>query len=393
MKLSLRELLFQKYLLLNQLEQQLGQESKSKASSDYHAKKPPRPCGFTVHTVIGCRFACTYCYLPDMGISTTVPQIYGLNGEEITYALLRNKYFLPTRKGSLIAIGSVGEPFVDTQGAQRTIEYVSSFERYLGNPIQFSTKAIVPEEVINWLSKRKIPINPLITIVTLKHAKVLEPQAPDPYDRLDTMKKMRKHGLHPMLFLRPIIPGTTTEELEDIIKEAKNHGAEGVVIGSLRVTPLILTRLEKFGVNTREIKDRIRDKSLQPGKQVSVPMREYKEQAIQISRQNGLIPFLSACCASNYVAYLYSGERVPCPGLDYIKGDFCTVCPVNCPALKTEVDEGEVKEYVEKFLNTKNLKIEVEDKYIFIYGVKDRLKDHQRYLLETGFRRRVVFRR
>jgi DNA repair photolyase len=391
MRLSLKELLFQKHLLLSNVEQQLSQESRSKAASDYHARKPPRPCGFTIHAVIGCRFACTYCYLPDMGISTTVPQAYGLTGEEVTYALLRNRYFLPTRRGSPIAIGSLGEPFVDGQGAQKTMEYISSFEKYLGNPLQFSTKAVLNEETVDWLSKRKTPVNPLITIVTLKHAEILEPNAPDPYSRLEVVKNMRKRGMHPMLFLRPIIPGVTTDELEEILKEAR--AAEGVVIGGLRITPLILSRLERYGVNTREIRERIKHAPLKKGLQISVPLRDYKEQAVRISRQHGITPFLSACCASNYVAYMYSGERVPCPGLDYIDGEFCTNCPVNCPSIKAEVDEAEVKEYVEKFLNVKGVAVEVDDKHIHVHGAKDRLKDYQRYLLETGFRRKIIISR
>jgi acid stress-induced BolA-like protein IbaG/YrbA len=57
------------------------------------------------------------------------------------------------------------------------------------------------------------------------------------------------------------------------------------------------------------------------------------------------------------------------------------------------VDEAEVKEYVEKFLNVKGVAVEVDDKHIHVYGAKDRLKDYQRYLLETGFRRKIIISR
>jgi len=95
-------------------------------------------------------------------------------------------------------------------------------------------------------------------------AGVLEPNAPPPSERLDFIRELRNAGLKPMLFLRPLIPGIVDKEIDDILDEAKSAGAVGVVAGALRVSPLILSRMEKAGINLAEIKRRIKRREVSP---------------------------------------------------------------------------------------------------------------------------------
>lgn len=389
LELSLKDLLYKKTLIMKQLEGKFSPENILKIKGDYHTRKPPRPCGLTVHSVVGCKYNCTYCYLPDMGVSPTTYLPYGLNGDEMTYALLSNPAFLPGRLGTLIAIGSLGEPFADNAAFLKTLEYLHSFSRYLGNPTQFSTKSVLSETQVKALASVKLPISPLVTLVTLTYTKQLEPNAPSPYERLKTIKLMRRHGLHPILFLRPIIPGVNTNEFDEILTEAKRHGAVGVVFGGLRVTPLILERLEKTGINTTTIRERIRG-TLRKNVQTHLELSDFKKQGIQIAREKGLIPFLSACCANNYTAMLYDGLRAPCPGLDYIDGRFCTLCPVQCPSIKTKVDVDEVREMLGKITLTRVYEVSVDEKFIRARLGKKNLSAKERALLEVGYRRKVV---
>jgi len=392
LKLSLRDLYYRKILLTRELENKLPLDAALKVGGDYHARKPPRPCGATVHSVVGCAYRCTYCYLPDMGVSNSVYNTYALSGEEMTYALLSNPSFLPGRLGTLIAIGSLGEPFVDDSAFHRTLEHLQAFSRYLGNPTQFSTKSALKETQVRALAAVKLPLSPLVTLVTLTKSERLEPGAPSPEARLETIKMMRKNGLHPVVFLRPLIPGVNSEEVDDILAASKAHGAVGVVIGGFRVTPLILDRLEKAGFDTSEIRRRVKAE-LKQGKQLPVELHDVKREALAIAREKGLVPFLSACCANNYTAMLHDGLRAPCPGLDYIDGRFCTLCPVNCPSIQTFVDESEVKEFVEKLTSVKVLELRLDEKFIYLrLAGKKRISPHVRAVLEVGYRRKVVMR-
>jgi len=278
----------QKIILLNNIAKMLSKESIDKALRDHHSWRKPRPCGFTIHTGIGCSLGCRYCYIYDMGFSQTIEK-YPLSGYELVYALLKNPYFIPGKYGSLIAIGSVTEPFhhktVDT-----TLEYMQFITKYLGNPIQFSTKMYINEEIVKQLGSINTNLSPLITIITLKNHNKLEPNAPPPNLRFKTIENLSKHGFKPFLFLRPLIPGIPLEEYYEIIDRSIEHGAVGVVAGSLRITERILDKLRVCGVDVNEVIERA-PRLPRGGEQVSIDMSDVKDMVARYAISKGVLFF------------------------------------------------------------------------------------------------------
>jgi len=345
-RVSFRELERAKVLARSRLESSLSHESVLRARSDFHARRSPRPCGLTVHPGLGCSAQCAYCYVEDMGFDFGAIRPYALTGSELAYALLSNPHFFPTLSGTYLAFGSVTEPLHPVV-LDRTMSYLSSVSGWLGNPCQLSTKFPVSERVAARIaSLRGSPINPLVTIVTLERSRLLEPRAPDPALRLESIRVMRRAGLKPMLFLRPIIPGVNDDELDDIVSAAKEAGAYGVVVGGLRVTRRILERLERLGLDTREIRRRLTSKPVGAA-QVPVATEDLKREAIEEAKRRGLVPFRSACCANTYNVLLQRGVRVPCAGLCFLT-DLCTSCPVNCRGMEVEVDEEDLRYAVKR---------------------------------------------
>jgi len=305
--------------LIEGLRRRVGKQGYLRALRDGHAKRRPRPCGLTVHSGIGCDALCKYCYIQDLGFEFTRVKPYHLTGDELVLALLLNRFFKPGREGTFLAFGSVTDP-LHQACIERTKEYLAAIERFLGNPCQFSTKRRAPADFIDFLRKLKVSVSPLITLVSLKMAEVLEPNAPPPSERLDFIRELRNAGLKPMLFLRPLIPGIVDKEIDDILDEAKSAGAVGVVAGALRVSPLILSRMKKAGINLAEIKRRIKRRE---GKFLLVDCSDLKKKTHKIAEEKGLIFFNSACCASAYTA------GVLCMGRCWEK-KICTKCPNKC---------------------------------------------------------------
>lgn len=394
LRLSLSELLYMKRIALEELSSKLSRESIIKARNDHHARRLPRPCGITVHVALGCTYRCTYCYVPDMGFSFREYRLYGLKGEELAYALLSNKAFLPGRLGTFIAIGSVGEPLGDDVLFSKTIEYLNSIGRHLGNPTQISTKAYLDQEKAKRLARVEMPLSILVTIVTLENHERLEPEAPEPWKRLQTIRRLRKAGAKPFLFLRPLIPGVNEHEVEEIIKEASRHGAYGVVVGGFRASPSILARLRGAGFEVSAIKERLRG-NLTKGRQTPVYTRDLKERALTYAREKGLVAFLSACCANNYAAFLSTGQRVPCAGLDYVDGKFCTRCPVLCEEIPVEIDVEEAARYLRRYTSTTDVRVVDDGFYLRLRGgdaerAYKRLRGWRRIIVETAYRHRVA---
>ncbi|RLI39151.1 radical SAM protein [Candidatus Bathyarchaeota archaeon] len=371
--------------LLSKLASLIGPEGVSNALSDPHSRRPPRPCGLTVHPGRGCPTACLYCYVGDvLGTGPSEPRPTPLSGLEMAYALAANPYFVPGRMGTFLAMGAICDPFHPSL-IGRTLEIMRSVASHLGNPLQFSTKMPIDASLAREIPRRS-PISPLVTLITLEKAEELEPNAPPPWERLEAMRELRKAGLKPMLFLRPIIPGLIERELEDLLSEAKSAGAVGVVVGSLRVSRRILARLARVGLDG-PIRERLK---APPGEGlVAVPCPDLKGEALHLASEKGLLGFKSACCANAFCA------QVPCADLCWLRG-FCTNCPNRCLEKLPEVAEEDIIQALKVAFGMKALSAHVGEFKIEIAlrrGARARkvLKVAKK-VLEVATRRAIVFK-
>lgn len=268
-----------------------------RAERDYHAKREPRACGLTIHIGTSCSYGCIYCYIIDMGF-TGPPKPYPLSGRQLACALLKNPFFVPGSWGTQLAFGSVTEPFMPNT-KDKSLEYMEVLSNLLGNPLQVSTKSYLDrrdvEKIVGVGDKG---ISFLVTIITLKHYKILEPGAPSPEKRLETISNLSEAGVHVTLFLRPIIPGLTENEVSDIIINARRHGAKSVVAGSLRVTPRILDIFKRLGLVTSDIMKRLPRLPRNSRDQVTLLESDLKELVRVKALEHGLTPLPSACAAN-----------------------------------------------------------------------------------------------
>lgn len=282
--------------LVSKLGSVLNMYELEEAKRDSHARRLPRPCGLTIHTGLGCRFGCLYCYIYDMGFSR-VPRPYPLSGPQLAYALVSNPSVAPGRSGTLMAFGSVTEPFM-RETIDRTLEYLEAIARLLENPIQFSTKAWIDEKLATKLGSMLNCVSALVTIVSTSLHTVLEPGAPDPEKRFQTIRVLSGRGIHTCLFVRPMLPGLSEREFEDILAKAMDSGATGVVFGSMRVTGGIIERLKMVGYpHMSEIMSRIPGE-LKPGKQAALRMSDLKRRLMRLAEELGLKAYPSACAAN-----------------------------------------------------------------------------------------------
>ncbi|MET1129267.1 MAG: radical SAM protein [Thermoproteota archaeon] len=295
----------EKERLAAMLESQLTSREVRAAAGDGHAKRRPRPCGLTIHTGVGCSFGCIYCYVPDMGFPMR-PRPYPLTGLQLVYALSVNPFFVPGLEGTLLAFGSVTEPFM-SETFSRAIEYLEHTKRYLGNPQQVSTKAALSEEQVEALARSADPrIDVLVSVSTIRLASRLEPGAPSPRERLRSASYMVKRGMSVTLFVRPIIPGVTDREANAIFSEAKIAGIDKVVLGSLRVTPGILRRLRALGfIDVAGIERRLPRRPTTPKDQVVVLERDVKLKVEETARKHGLMVLPSSCSSNVHAHGLY----------------------------------------------------------------------------------------
>jgi len=354
--------------ILRKIVSKLSSEDLKRSKKDYHAKRAPRPCGLTIHTGTGCSYCCVYCYIYDMGFNTKVSP-YPLRGIELVAALLSNPYFIPTLNGTLLAFGSITEPFLP-EIYERTLEYLQATYNYLQNPIQISTKASLTDEQIIRVSKVSPRISVLVTLITLKRFRELEPLAPHPLMRLKMASKMFKLGFHVSLFIRPLIPSVTDHEIQSIFETALSYGVKKAVLGSLRVTNRILRNLKSLGI---DLSSRL---SIRPEGKKQVPIRssDIKSMIRKIANKLNIEIYPSACAAN------ISAHRLGCA--------MCKLGPCGDINKLPHIDEFSIRELL-RFMN-------IEFEQILLFDNKIRIKTKRRirrdslyYILSTLTKRAV----
>ncbi len=328
------ELWEEKERIAGELKSKLPPGMAREALRDSHARRKPIPCGLTVHTGIGCDYGCLYCYIPDMGFPLK-PRPYPLTGAQLALALASNPHLVPGPHGTLLAFGSVTEPFMP-ETFDRAIEYLEYTRLFLGNPQQVSTKTALSEEQARALKEAADPgIDVLVSIVTLRHSRLLEPGAPTAEERLETIRLLAGMGLHVTLFLRPIIPGVTDKEYKEIIERAYRAGARSLVPGSLRVTARIRERLAASRlVDPRELDRRLTRKPRGMRDQVPITTADIKQAIIAYARKLGMSVHPSSCSAN------IASHGLSCAA--------CRLGPCGDPGSLPAVDEDAVHAIAEK---------------------------------------------
>ena len=182
-------LLKRKEELLEYFEKRVNNERKEIFNYNYPILTC-KPSGINVHPGVNCPHKCLYCYIEDEGANFDKPLASPFSSEELCLILLKDKYFIPGRDGSFIALGDLCDPFFPSI-KEVTFSYIKFISSFFGNPIQFSTKMHLSETDVNRLREvvGNHTISPLVSISTLKNRK-LEPNAPSPVARMKTIENL-----------------------------------------------------------------------------------------------------------------------------------------------------------------------------------------------------------
>lgn len=347
---GITSLLEDKKKTAGELRELIGAEEARRAERDPHARRKPRHCGITIHTGVGCSYGCVYCYIWDMGFPGT-PRRYQLTPLQMAYALAVNPYVLPN--STMAAYGSVMEPFLP-ETRDDALEYIRVVYEWLGLPSQVSTKSILDDEIISGLKKAEPNISVLVTVVALgRDARRLEANAPRAEDRLEAAVEAGRRGLNVAVFMRPIIPGVAERHYTSIINMAVEGGLKHIVLGSLRATKGIISRLEAVGIDSSLLEARIPGEQVYVKRQVPVDVRDLKSRIAAYALKKGMVVHPSACSHNMW------SHRQSCHA--------CKYGP--CYSRPGLPDEEDIVEAVEA-LGGRVRSVVVRYPYIILHGVK-----------------------
>jgi DNA repair photolyase len=205
------------------------------------------PFRWTVNPYRGCEFGCRYCYArytheymeldsADFESKIYVKQNAGVLAER---DLASEKVW-----GEHIAIGTATDPYQPAEreyGATRAILEEMAEREGLSLSITTKSNQVLRDvDLLRRIGERSaLSVNVTITTPHARLARLLEPRAPRPDLRFETVRKLREAGISAGVFDMPILPGLTDreEDLDALAQRANEAGAQWFATGVLFLMP------------------------------------------------------------------------------------------------------------------------------------------------------------
>jgi DNA repair photolyase len=206
---------------------------------------------YSVNPYEGCSFNCIYCYIRGSKYGENMAKT--LSAKANLPELLENQLSRRAKKREygIIILSSSTDPYMPIEEklelTRKSLEIILKY-RF---PVHILTKsslvlrdmdllkeidksAVLPADLKPKLNHGAI-ISFSISTLDEKLARILEPGAPPPRERLETVKKCREEGLFTGVCYIPVLPflSDTEEQLDVMIRTAKEYGADYVFVGTL----------------------------------------------------------------------------------------------------------------------------------------------------------------
>jgi DNA repair photolyase len=237
------------------------------------------PFTWTINPYRGCEFACKYCYArythEFMELRDSLDFERKIYVKQHAAELLRHE-LRRVKAGEEIAIGTATDPY---QPIERRLEVTRSilkeFSRHAGLELGIVTKSNLVLRDIDLLQRiaehNQIFVNLTVTTLDVDLARILEPRAPRPDLRIETVHKLNLEGVNAGVICAPVVPGITDapRDLEALVRATAAAGGKYIYANPLFLKPcsaaVFLPFLEKeFPHLADSYRQRYRDRAFLP---------------------------------------------------------------------------------------------------------------------------------
>ena len=253
------------------------------------------PFTWTINPYRGCEFACKYCYARYTHEFIELRD--GLDFERKIYvkqhaAELLRQELRRVKPGEEIAIGTATDPY---QPIERRLEVtraiLDELSRHAGLELGIVTKSNLVLRDIDLLQRiaenNQIFVNVTITTLDTDLARILEPRAPRPDLRMETVRKLNLESVNAGVICAPVVPGITDSprDLEALVRATAEAGGKYIYANPLFLKPcsaaVFLPFLEKeFPQLVDSYQQRYKDRAFLPkayGQRLSQLMKRLRQ--------------------------------------------------------------------------------------------------------------------
>ena len=191
----------------------------------------------------GCEHGCVYCFARPthayQGLSPGIDFETKLFAKPNAPELLEKELAKPGYKAAVIAMGTNTDPYQPIERKFRITRGILEVLSRTNHPVGIVTKSHLITRDIDILAPMadRALAKAAVSITTLdpRLARRMEPRAPTPKKRLDTIRQLAEAGIPVAVMVAPIIPAITDHEIEDILQAAYAAGARSAGYVLLRL--------------------------------------------------------------------------------------------------------------------------------------------------------------
>lgn len=211
--------------------------------SALHFHENPIPTNWDLNVYRGCQHGCKYCfaqyshdYLNEASFYSTL--LAKINIAEVLDKELRKH----CKKGKfVINIGGVTDSYQPCESKYKLMPKVLELLNKYKFPVILTTKSLLIKRDIDLIAQlakdNYVQINTSISTVDEKKARILEPYAANPIQRIEMLKIFKEKGCRTGILYMPIIPYITDSdnEMETLFSIAKLNNVDGVIAWALNL--------------------------------------------------------------------------------------------------------------------------------------------------------------
>ena len=204
---------------------------------------PDLPFDRSINPYRGCEHGCIYCFArpthaflnlsPGLDFETKLIARPGI-GAVLDRELRARSYKLAT-----IALGTNTDPYQPCEDMYQVMRNVLLVLASFRHPVAITTKGTLIERDIDILAplaaQGLVRVGISVTTLDATLSRRMEPRAPAPKRRLETIRRLADAGIPVRIMAAPMIPGLSDSELEAILEAGRAAGAQAASYISLRL--------------------------------------------------------------------------------------------------------------------------------------------------------------
>jgi len=208
-----------------------------------YVKSPDLPFDRTINPYRGCEHGCIYCFArpthawlgfsPGLDFETNL--IARPNAAEVLARELRAKSY----RVAPLAIGTNTDPYQPIERDHRLMRECLEVLQAARHPVAIVTKGALIERDLDILSDMAadglVRVGISVTTLDPDLSRRMEPRAPRPERRLQTVRRLSSAGVPVRIMASPLVPALTDCELEAILAAGEEAGAVAATWSMLRL--------------------------------------------------------------------------------------------------------------------------------------------------------------